>query len=1445
MALSRTVNIRLLLVLLVVFVVLGVSVHFVHGFNVRRSASALRERGEKAEGDGKYGEAASWYRRYCDIDPNNLDAWLKWGHALEQKKDKSAPEWMELFNVYENVLWRDPKQHEVRRKSVDVALLVRKVDHAIDSLGVLVKSTAQNDAKMEQLLAELLTGVKRDDAMAREWFEKAIEHDPHHLPGFIGLARMWRRLKRDDDADKIMRKMIQANRDKYEAHLVLADHLQKRGKPLAEVEKEVEEALKQAPDKAEPHMAAARLAWAKKDFKRARTELEAALKIQSDRADAYLLLAEIERLTRRPEQAITVLKTGLDKVPAQNKRALRHNLALLLIQDNQIGEAKEIIDTLEKAGASELEVEELRARLDVHNQKWPEAVKKLENLHEKYLARTDDSRLTEDAQAAVRDRLLQIHLLLGQCYQKLNKLEDAEKAYSRALTLAGASPAAQLTAHLGLGDINTAKQDYIQAKVHYTEATTIDPRMATKLVQVLILRNRQLDPERRNEIEKALKDAIAAVPNALEVQLLEVELLVGQNKLKDAQTRLEEILKNHPKRLDVWLSLVNVVEIRVQSPVDPVEPKAILGILDEAKKELGDRVELRLARAAYWLRHDGPAAKEALAEVEKKAAEDDKAQLFLGLAQTYFRFGKLEETKRLLTQLEVKDPKNLDVLRLHMDLAMQADDEPAIKKMAATIQDVAGKDSLLGRYAQACDHLTLARKGSNKDAELAKAKPLLEAVVAQRPGWSPALLRQGQLFDLEGNYADALKRYEEFLAADANSGVLRRATQLILLSDRPDRYQKAERWIKQIQSLDDSARKALPSDLIGYQIQILLAKKDLEKARELLDELIAKAKKPEPSHFMLQAQILSALKKDAQAEKSFRKALDLPGAKENPDVWYPYFQFRFRTGGKAKALEVLQEEGKHLPAEVRPLALARSYEALGETAKAREQYQAALKDKPEDLQVLRNVAAHHWRHQEFKDAAPLLRKIADPETKASPAEVRWARRGLAMGQAASGDNAQYRDALQIIEKNLQEGGGAVEDRRAKAMLLARSAFYRRQALRTFEETLGSSLPLSLDELVTLAGLYEQQPNQWPNALKIYKVMAEQEGQTPSVILFCAGKLLQHGDGNVATVRPWLEKLEKIDPAAIQKPEKLGTETLQLLSLWIRVYKAEGKGKEAAALAEAYQRRAPKGEMKREILAALLEESGQIDKADALYRQLAAENPNDYARQLAVVEFLRRQNRLPDALDFAGRLWENHSLEPEVVADLCMRLLHAYDKRTPEQCEEVLTRLKEALKKKPQSPGLLSQEAALYSLLHQYDAVETTYRQLFSQDRTNPIVLNNLAWVMAARDPTKAPEALELINRALARLGPVAELLDTRAFIYLRMNEIQSAMKDLNAAIADSPSPTMFFHLALAHAKANERGSARANLDKATKDPKFKVNPPEQKDYEDLLEWLKATEQSKR
>ncbi len=143
-------------------------------------------------------------------------------------------------------------------------------------------------------------------------------------------------------------------------------------------------------------------------------------------------------------------------------------------------------------------------------------------------------------------------------------------------------------------------------------------------------------------------------------------------------------------------------------------------------------------------------------------------------------------------------------------------------------------------------------------------------------------------------------------------------------------------------------------------------------------------------------------------------------------------------------------------------------------------------------------------------------------------------------------------------------------------------------------------------------------------------------------------------------------------------------------------------------------------------------------------------------------------------------------------------------------------------------------ANLANIAGDYSAAEKHYRRSLELIPDNPAALNELALVLAVKDKD-LPEALQLIDRAMAMAGPLPTLLDTRATVYIAQKRYQDAIGDLKEALADGPGPEMQFHLAVAYRARGETQTARRAWEAAKRDGLGPQNLmlPERRQYEEM------------
>jgi hypothetical protein len=142
----RTLNARLFACLLVAVLVLGVGVHYLHAFQVRRTAKGLLEQAIEADVPKQA------------VVPKDVDALARFALALDKKKaDRDR---IRALLVMKQVLRLEENRNDVRRRLIDTLIHLKRFDEAAEEIGKLLDADP-GDAKQRAELEELRAEIKR------------------------------------------------------------------------------------------------------------------------------------------------------------------------------------------------------------------------------------------------------------------------------------------------------------------------------------------------------------------------------------------------------------------------------------------------------------------------------------------------------------------------------------------------------------------------------------------------------------------------------------------------------------------------------------------------------------------------------------------------------------------------------------------------------------------------------------------------------------------------------------------------------------------------------------------------------------------------------------------------------------------------------------------------------------------------------------------------------------------------------------------------------------------------------------------------------------------------------------------------------------------------------------------------------------------------------------
>ena len=322
----RTLNVRLAVILLVIIVVGGASIGFVHYFQQYRNARFFLEQAdiakqdvEKAKKEKNTEEETKALQRqeknmqwYLSFRPNDLDVTQDLGLILADHI-VDRPTFNQAYTLLDKVVREDPDRNTARRKLIDVLLLPSNKSYAdvLEHIQYLLKESPDNP-ELLQLLGQCQQAT-REYEEAQKSFEKAISYSPKQIDTYPQLAELLRRtLDKHKEAYACMQNLVKNNPDSAKAYFYLGGYWESMDKeeaknatgnedinPREEAMNAAQKALELSPDDQDALLLAARCSIALDKMDQARKYTQHNLDVHKDSPVIYTTLAEIVSHARR------------------------------------------------------------------------------------------------------------------------------------------------------------------------------------------------------------------------------------------------------------------------------------------------------------------------------------------------------------------------------------------------------------------------------------------------------------------------------------------------------------------------------------------------------------------------------------------------------------------------------------------------------------------------------------------------------------------------------------------------------------------------------------------------------------------------------------------------------------------------------------------------------------------------------------------------------------------------------------------------------------------------------------------------------------------------------------------------------------------------------------------------------------------------------------------
>ena len=1033
------VNYVLLIGLLVGSLITLVAAYSLWKFQINRNAGSLIEAATKAQEEGDLRAAAQDYGNYLSIRPKDEEVRVKlanvWIDVTEQP-EVEPEDWGRSINYLEDTVRKLPEEKALQRRLVDLYSRIGQTQQALDHLGRML-AKYPDDAELQVLQMEQLMRARKFDGTdgAVTKCKKLVGYDektdtfdekkavaPNNAEVYGNYAALLRSYQEKPElADRVMDQLIKVNPDLAAAYLQRGQYLVSIGEP-DRGQRDIDKAFKLAPEDGDVLLAMAGRAEANKNMDRAYELLEHARKAHPEDPRFYQALAGLKMKDQKYDEALALIGEGLKAVPRQEAQNLLFFKAELQFMANDVEGARETAKEMRKSGFREEFVDWMEARILLAQNKWYEASKALYNLKPKM----GDSGPYAD----------QIAVQLGLAYERSGRLDLAEDAYDVVLQRNPANEPAQA------GKQRVAAMRGRPTKDADTE--DIDKEFAKILQQPKDKRNwARIDAElKKLAVERKLEGAA--------LDLFWAKVMLMREDYGAARKYLVDGGKKDPENLDIRRTAVLWLRTDPSQGTDKA-----LKLLDDVVEKFGDRAELRLDRADCLIAQnqkdpDNDALKEKLATLAEAPTDwDDAAKVTLwnGMAGRYLAIGQRDEAKARLLLVADSQPDNLPTRVAIFALALEANDDVAMRAAQDDILKVVGrKDDSNWLYSEARRLLSLFRRGQVGKETLAEVRQLVEKAMDDRPNWFELQLVSAEVDLLDGKEDDALMHFEraQELGRPNGAAVLQHVRLLLNRSQ----FDKAKDLIE---TLPETVREG---DLGQVYAETLINTGHLEEA-VAVGKKFADAAPESGERRLAYGQLLaraatsSSLSDERrkelvnQSDEALQAAVKL--APESPEAWLALITLQVLRQDLPAAQLSLQQAQLALADDQLVGVLAKGYEIMGQWFNAENVYVTALQMQPENYRLAQELATFYLgqaypRPDKIAKATPLVNQIlhagADGKLPPSDTGLMWARRAAAQMLASTREYQQLLKAEKLLASNAQSGVLPAEDRMRMAEILA-------------------------------------------------------------------------------------------------------------------------------------------------------------------------------------------------------------------------------------------------------------------------------------------------------------------------------------------------------------------------------------------------------------------------
>ncbi len=576
-------------------------------------------------------------------------------------------------------------------------------------------------------------------------------------------------------------------------------------------------------------------------------------------------------------------------------------------------------------------------------------------------------------------------------------------------------------------DYYGAENNLAAAMVEMQKAVAADPNRSESYLDLALLQLRANLPD---QAELNFKKAANLAPTAMNAQLALGSFYQSRNRLPEAEQQFQHAIQVAPKDPAPREALVRLY--MTEGKKADAE-----NLLKQAKKDLGDTSEgYRMLGDFYFA--DGQLDK-ALAEYASLYSDHPKdPQVKKNYVQLLILKGRLDEAGKLNNEILKSNPHDVEGLIYRGQIQVRQNDAAgAVDSLQQALRDDPSNAIAHYHLGLAFDLQRNDARAESEWREAVRLRPDLMdaqralAALEMRSGDFDALTQTGQQivtaapYAADGyilravgemnrqKYSDAQQDLTKVMGLVPSSAVP--YVQMGNLYQLQKQYREAIKFYQQALDKDSASSEALQGMMNTY-----IAEKQVDEAIAAARTQIAKSPRVGGFYDLLGTALFQK-KELKDAESAFNKAIELD--KNNSDALLKLGQVQAAEGSASQALATYQQSIKDHPREIGFYILAGElYESQKDWEQAKTMYQKALEIQPDNALASNNLAYVLLQQGGNVDVALAMAQTARrgmPESSNAADTLGWAyfQKGV------------YQSAIQMFQESLRlnEKRGAADD----------------------------------------------------------------------------------------------------------------------------------------------------------------------------------------------------------------------------------------------------------------------------------------------------------------------------------------------------------------------------------------------------------------------------------